>query len=137
MNGDGFGQAQIYSAATDRFGPVTRLSEPGGVFNISSDGQVMAYGLEVLDQNLQLVRSVRSLFGSGVAPSFLAADGQDLYYVMTGRLVRTRVSDGAVVEGSRLPIFITDIGVSDDGAWAVYHGFRGGSTGEVGAIDLR
>lgn len=137
MTGNGVSLAQIYSASTDQFGPLTPLASPGGAFGSSADGQVHGLGLQVLDANLQLVRRVRSTFGGGVPASFLAPNGQHLYYVESRGLIRTRVSDGQVVERSRLPILIDRIRVSDDGQWAVYHGLPGFPSGQVGVIDLR
>lgn len=137
VTGDGVAVAQLYTAATNQFGPLTQLSIPTGVFGSSTDGQVHAAGLQILDANLQFVRRVRATFGGGVPPSFLAPNGQHLYYVESRGLIRTRVSDGQVVERSRLPILIERIRVSDDGQWAVYHGLRGFSSGQVGVIDLR
>lgn len=137
VTGDGVAVAQLYSAATNQFGPLTPLSIPTGVFGSSTDGQVHAAGLQILDANLQLVRRVRATFGGGVPPSFLAPNGQHLYYVESRGLIRTRVSDGAVVERSRLPIQVERIRVSDDGQWAVYHGLPGHPSGQVGVIDLR
>lgn len=137
VTGSGIGTVQVYDASTDRFGPLTQLPPYGGGVGVSADGQVITNGLQILSPSLQLVRTVHSTFGGGVPASFLAPDGQSLYYFESRGLIRTRVSDGAVVERSRLPFGVAEIRVSDDGQWAVYYGSAGMSTGQVGVIDLR
>ena len=137
ITGTGPGVVQLYDVSTNQFGALTQLPPNGGALGVSTDGQVIANGLQILDPSLQLVRRVRSTFGGGVPPSFLAPDGQHLYYVISRGLIRTRVADGAVLDRTPLPIPAWEIRVSDDGQWAVYHGSPGMAFGQEGVVDLR
>ena len=128
---------QVYDAATDQFGPLTTLAQGGGPIGVSVDGQVITHGFQVLDAGLNLVRTIHSTTGGGVASSFLSPDGQSLYYFETRGLVRTSVAGGSIIERSRLPFSVWQIQVADDGQWAVFTGSPGMSTGQVGVIDLR
>lgn len=140
ITGDGSGMAQVYDAATNQFGPLSALPAQallGSVLSISADGQVLAFGREILGPNLQSVRSAHSVIGTAQTGSFVSPDGQSLYYVALSGLIRARVSDGAVIERSRLPINIPRTRISEDGQWAVYNGQSDFVSGTVGVIDLR
>ena len=134
---DDAGSAQVYQTATDQFGSMTAYPNNGGRFGFSTDGQVIAEGLTILDSNLQFVRNVRGYNPNGVVASFLAPDGQSLSYVTEQGLVRTRVSDGEILDRSPMPFSVSSFQVSSDGDWVVFRGQAGGTTGQVGAIDLR
>ncbi len=135
--GDDLGDVQVYHTVTDQFGPLTSIPNTGGKFGFSADGQVIAEGMVILDAGLQVVRSVRNLIGDGSSASFLTPDGQDLYYITNAGLIRTRVSDGEIVERTDLPFEVRDFRVSEDGQWVVFRGPEGSSSGQVGAMDLR
>lgn len=135
--GDGSGRMQIYRTATDQFGPLVMPPNNGGEFWFSADGQVIVEGVAILDQGLQQVAAVRDLNFGGGFPSLLTPDGLRLFYLTSGGVVQTRLSDGQVVDRFTAAAEIRDLRVTDDGQWAVYRTREGGPSGEVGIIDLR
>lgn len=128
-----------YNSGTDQF--TTAQATPGvlGDARISDDGQVVAIGRTIFDAGLSPVRTVQSDLGTGVAPTLLSPDGQEVYYYRSGSLVRARVSDGAILDRSRegVPGWLESVHLSNDGTWVACLGFTTGTSGWVGVVDLR
>lgn len=128
---------QVLDVASDQFSPTVNLGPPTGDFHLSTDGSVRAYGLRILDAGNQELRRVESMLGLLSFRTALTPDGQFLFYSTGRSLVRARVSDGGLVDRTRLPIMAEHVRLSDDGQWAVYHGLPGFPSGQVGVLDLR
>jgi hypothetical protein len=119
VSNGGPGMFRRYTAATDAFGPAGSAIPYGVTPVLDSTGQTVAVGLDIYDANLQFLRRVRSRsFGNGV-PTALSPDGAYLYHTYFRDLVRSRVSDGAIVDRSVNPILSTLVRLSPDGALVV------------------
>ncbi len=128
---------QVFDVASDRFGSPVHLGPPSGEFQLSLDGTVRAYGRRILDAGNQVLREVESMLGGASGATALTPDGQFLFYSTGRALVRTRVSDGGIIDRTRVPIAAEHVRISEDGQWAVFHGLPGFASGQVGILDLR
>ena len=136
--GDGATVMRRYVASTDQFEPAIAVSLPdGGSFSATSNGEIITFGLKILDRDLQMQRQAGGTLGYWFVPSFVTPDGAWLHFAYLRGLVRTRVSDGGIMEISPLPFHVDRIKVSSDGQWAVYQGSQQFPNGSVGVIDLR
>jgi hypothetical protein len=108
-----------YSAATDVFGPAGSAIPYGVTPVLDSTGQTVAVGLDIYDADLVFLRQVRSRALSNGVPTALSPDGAYLYHTLFKDVVRSRVSDGAIVDRSVNPILSTLVRMSADGALLV------------------
>jgi hypothetical protein len=115
----GPGMFRRYSAATDSFGPAGSAIPYGVTPVLDSTGQTVAVGLDVYDANLQFLRQVRSRALSNGVPTALTPDGAYLYHTLLRDVVRSRVSDGAIIDRSLNPIPSSLVRMSADGALLV------------------
>jgi hypothetical protein len=134
----GTGRFQRYDAGTDSFGPGRSLIYD---YRPSMDegGTHVAAGLEVYDASLQLIRKVNSVFAEGgVLHTAISPDGQYLYQLHWPLgFIRSRVSDGALLDRTANPIGAERIRVSPDGTFLVTFDGVGISSSNVSVIDLR
>jgi DNA-binding beta-propeller fold protein YncE len=115
LNG-GSNLAQRYEAATDRFGPRTSFTSYYGLPQVDLTGSHVAVGLEVYDASLQFLRTVRSMGPGSVQVATISADGAFvLQAVYPAGLLRSRVSDGALVDRTPLPFVVDRLSRSADG----------------------
>jgi hypothetical protein len=130
---------QRYDVATDHFG--ARKSVSGYAHPVlDATGTRVAVGLDVYDGSLQYLRQMSSPFRySGAAiPTALSADGNVLYQLFARPgVVRSRVSDGAILDRVINAIRPDQIRISDDGTMLVTFPRFDGLTGDVSTIDLR
>jgi len=130
---------QRYDVATDHFGE--RKSASSAVPPvIDATGTRIAVGLDVYDASLQYLRRINSpLPPSGAAiPTALSADGDEFYQLFARPgVVRSRVSDGAILDRVINGIRADQIRISDDGTMLVTFARFDGPTGGVSTIDLR
>lgn len=130
---------QRYDVATDHFGE--RKSASSYVPPVlDATGTRVAVGLDVYDGSLQFLRRISSpLPQSGaVISTVLSAEGDVLYQLFARPgVVRSRVSDGAILDRVSNGIRVDQIRVSDDGTMLVTFPRFDGLTGGVSTIELR
>jgi hypothetical protein len=130
---------QRYDVATDRFGE--RKSASSYVPPVlDATGTRVAVGVDVYDGSLQFLRPISTpLPPSGaVIPTVLSADGEVLYQLFARRgVVRSRVSDGAILDRVSNGIRADQIRISDDGTVLVTFARFDGPAGGVSTIQLR
>ena len=112
-----------YDAATDAFGPPHASRLPGMHPSVDSTGAHVVVGGDLYDGSLQFVRTMRAaLANDGLGA--ISADGQTHYlsegpdWVVQG-IIRSRVSDGGIVDHMPLPLLITLLRASPDGSTLV------------------
>lgn len=118
LNG-GPGMFQRYTSADDAFGAAGSPIRPGTNTVLDSTGRTVAVGLDVYDADLQFLREVRSRVFSNGVPTALSPDGAYIYATWFRDIVRSRVSDGAILDRFLNPILSSTVRVSADGALLV------------------
>lgn len=118
LNG-GAGMFQRYTSADDAFGAAGSTIRPGVTTVLDSTGRTVAIGLDVYDADLQFLREVRSRAFTNGVPTALSPDGAYMYHTWFRDVVRSRVSDGAILDRSLNPILSSIVRVSADGALLV------------------
>lgn len=132
---------QSYDAATDAFSPCRGIAIPQGIApHADRTGQRFNRSLDVYDASLAWLRRVESVsepMGSYTAT--ISADGEYVYHVIWGvGVLRSRVSDGALVDRTLLPsIEPTLVRVSPDGTTLILVENRTGTSSRIATIDLR
>src|SRR5687767_4981073 len=126
-----------YDLVTDQF-TLGGNATPYGV-KLSQDrgGQHSALSLDIYDVSLAFVRRVESIFGAAAVsvPSTLSADGEYLYYAAAPGIMRSRVSDGLLVDRTLNPILGEIVRIASDDSFIVTA--RGTDTGMLSLIRLR
>jgi hypothetical protein len=128
------GPFRRYDAATDRFTTGGIPTWYNTAFSLDRGGVHTAWSLDIYDATLNFLRRVESPFGPFQpvsAASALAADGEYLYYMSAPGIMRSRVSDGALVDRTRNSIAADRIRVASDGTYLVT-----GSGFELGVLSL-
>jgi len=129
---------QRFDVSTDRFGPCQQSPVGNLLPNVDGGGQHVAFGLDVYDATLKYLRRVSSPITGGIPYSALSADGEYLYQALGSfGLVRSRVSDGAMVDRSPNPIVPNRVRTSADGTMVVTVDSYNGSTSRISVIDMR
>ena len=116
------GHFRRYEAATDRFTTGATVTPYNTLFSLDRGGVHTAWSLDIYDATLNFVRRVESPFGPFLpvsAASALAADGEYLYHMGAPGIMRSRVSDGALVDRTRNSIAANMIRVASDGTYLV------------------
>jgi hypothetical protein len=136
VNG-GAGAFQRYDIATDHFGP-GRSPKAGGLPVLDATGQYVAVGFDIYDESLQYLRGVDSPVLPATVPTVLSPDGQMLYQLLSGTgVLRSRVSDGIIVDRAHNPIRGLQLWISDDGTLIVTAGFDDENPSNISTIDMR
>ena len=137
VNG-GVGAFQRYDVATDHFGPGRSPRSGDGAIVLDATGRSVALGFDIYDESLQYLRGVDSPVLPATVPTVLSPDGQILYQLLSGAgLLRSRVSDGTIVDRTRNPIEGLQLWISDDGALIVIAGFDFENPSNISTIDMR
>ena len=93
----------------------------GSVLGTQADstGQHVLVGITIYDSSLQLLHQAADPLPAGeFFPTALSADGSTLYEVMPyPKIVRCRVSDGAILDAVSIPVSTPNswVRISDDG----------------------
>jgi hypothetical protein len=113
-----YGIAQRYEASTDRFGPRLVTTAASAPLHFDRAGALFALRLGVYDgSSFRLVRTVRSPNPYAVTAATLSPDGADVYFTVPQRgLLRSRVSDGALLDRSWLYSYADDLWAATDGS---------------------
>lgn len=129
---------QRYESATDTFGP-RRPPVRSGFASLNAGGTRLSVSLDVYDASLDFLRSVESPFGGPVAAqSAITVDGEDLYMVHWPLgVVRSRVSDGRMMDRTPNPIRPTYIRASPDGTMLITVDSQSGATSRLSTIRLQ
>lgn len=110
------GQVQRYDAGSDSFGALATLPFHNGQVAADSGGVHVNLGLSIFDANLQFLLRVAPQFGQSVPQGIsLTPDGTALLYSYNRAVIRTRASDGAVLDRVVTPLPISVMRLSDDG----------------------
>ena len=104
----GTGHFRRYDATTDQFtasGSTVQMSG-SGYLSVAGSGPYTAIGRLIYDGSLTFVRRVESIWGAAnlVPATALSADGQYLYIGGRPGLMRSRVSDGKIVDRTMNPV---------------------------------
>lgn len=128
---------QRYDAITDTFSP-QRQPRHSGWLSLNAGGSITAMGTSIYDASMQFVRAVQTPGGGGSENTLLSVDGEFLYLQDWGRgIVRSRVSDGRVVDRTPSPVRPNDIRVSPDGTMLVVIERQIIGASRISTIDLR
>ena len=127
-----------YDVASDHFGPRMPATYTSLVV-VDATGRHIAVGFDIYDESLQHLRRVSSPLPPGyVVPTALSADGAVLYQMLSGTgLVRSRVSDGALLDRTRNPISAMQMRISDDGTLIVMATPTYQNPSKISTINLR
>lgn len=138
VNG-GYTYFQRYDVATDHFGARRSASAYDVSPVLDATGRYVAVGPDVYDQSLEHLRGVSSpLLPGGVISTALSADGEILYQLLpTKGLIRSRVSDGAIVDRTINPISALEMRISDDGKVLVTTVEISDNSSKVSTMDIR
>jgi hypothetical protein len=129
---------QPYDATTDRFGPRRSATVSDWRPSVDRMGLHVAIGLDVYGETLLHLRRVRAPILGGIPRSALSADGEHLYIVLWNHgIVRSRVSDGMIVDRIPNPIGPDAIRASADGAMVITAEGIARSQTRISRIDLQ
>jgi hypothetical protein len=132
---------KLYDTSTNQFfgSVVTSLSRRPA---LDADGDRVVMGYTVYDRSLQVVRVLTPPWSENVALTHLSPDGE-IMYVFHPRhgMIRMRVSDGSMIDRTRLPIIPTEVEMSADGGTLLLQSVRfnqgSGYTSTFVTVDLR
>ena len=131
-------QFQRYDAATDRFGALRTAAGAPTRPSVDAAGRRVAIGVDIYDEMLLPLRRVRTTNPLPFPPTALSASGEFLYSLVWDGIVRSRISDGAILDRVRNPIrFAELVRVSADDRWVVTADMPHGPVSSVGIVDLR
>jgi hypothetical protein len=127
-----------YRIVGDTFSPCQRPRVGDWPPSVDATGAHIAIGTDVYDGSLQFLRRVEATIGeNSISPTALSLDGEYLYTVLLDRVLRSRVSDGVLLDRSPVPIQPTAIRASSDGAMLVTVENHSSATSTISTIDLR
>jgi len=128
---------QRYDASSDTFGPRHSVASIG-TMSVDGTGQHVALGVDVYDATLGFLRRMHSPF-IGWVPTAVSADGQYLYQgVARYGIVRSRVSDGVMLDRSLGPVFTGGlVRMSPDGTMLVIVDSNCCGTSHIAVMDMR
>jgi len=128
---------QRYDASSDAFGPLHSVASIGTI-SVDGTGQHVALGADVYDATLGFLRRMHSPF-VGWVPTAVSADGQYLYQgVAPHGIVRSRVSDGVMLDRSLGPVFTGAlVRMSPDGTMLVIVDNNCCGTSHIAVMDMR
>ena len=130
---------QRYDVASDGFGTRRSASVYDLTPVVDATGRYVAVGLDLYDESLQHLRRATSpIPPPSTIPTALSPDGQILYQLLSGTgLLRSRVSDGSLVDRTRNPIGGLQLWISDDGSLIVTVGDPFENPSYISTIDMR
>jgi hypothetical protein len=121
---------------TDQFTLGGNATPSSVMFSLDRGGQHNALSLDIYDASLTFVRRVESIYTSGAVPAAaISADGEYLYHQIPAGVLRSRVSDGVLIDRIRNPVDAEVISIASDDSFLVT-GVRT-STAPVSLIRLR
>jgi len=129
-----------YDAATDRFEPAQTARVQDTRPSVDATGAHIAVSGDLYDRSLQYLLTVRAAM-SGEGPAAISSDGQTHYlaiaptYTQLG-IVRSRVSDGSIVDHIPAPLLITMLRVSPDGSTLVVVESYNFGPARIGLVNL-
>jgi hypothetical protein len=117
----GPGHFRRYDATTDQFTLGGSTMPYGGGLSLDRRAQHTSLGLNIYDASLTFARRVQSIYGSGpLSPgTSLSVDGEYLYIGGRPGVMRSRVSDGQIVDRTRNPILGHIFREASDGSFLV------------------
>lgn len=132
----GFGHFRRYDATTDQF-TVGGNATPYDVgFSLDRGGQHNALSLDIYDASLTFVRRVESIVAPGaVVPAAISPGGVYLYHLTPSGMLRSRVSDGLLIDRTRLPVAADFVRIAGDESFLVT--WSTATTGQLSLIRLR
>jgi len=129
---------QSYDAATDRFGPRRTAAVLGWRPSVDRTGQHVAIGVNVYDETLLWLRRMESpISGIGISESVITADGDYVYHRYFWGLVRSRVSDGEMLDRTPITVDPSLLRTAPDGTFLVAVESPHSLTSRVARIGLR
>jgi len=130
---------QSYDGATDTFGPRGSAIPYDWRPSVDATGQHVAISLDIYDRTLQFIRRVHSpILFPGVVSSAFSGDGLTLYQgAGIYGIVRSRVSDGVMLDRSLSPVLPDLVRVSPDGTMLVIVNSNCCGTSHIAVMDMR
>ena len=130
----GEGLLQRLDVPTDRFGSRGSSASSAPRASLDATGDRIAIGADIFDAALNPVRSLEPTGGS----SILSPDGEYLYGLSwNSGIVRSRVSDGAILDRTINPIGAQFMRISADGVYIVTAGHLINTTSRIAVIEMR
>ena len=137
LNG-GPGLFQSYDAIADSFGPRRSASVYDWPPAVDATGQHVAIGFDLYDVGLVFLRRAHTFaLPNTISYTALSPDGQYLYQSLIYGILRSRVSDGALLDRSLSPIIPGQLRVSPDGTLLVIVNSHYSATSMIATMDLR
>ena len=138
LNG-GPGLFQAYDAVSDAFGLRGSAIPYDWRPSVDRTGRNVAVSLDIYDRTMQFIRRVHSpILPPGVVSSAFSGDGLLLYHgAGYYGIVRSRVSDGAMLDRSLTPVVPGLIRVSPDGTTLVIVDSNCCGMSRIATMDLR
>jgi hypothetical protein len=137
MNG-GPGEFQRYDAVADQFGPRRSAIPFSTRARLDATGARALIGLDVYDEALTKLVTVGATVVFGIPPATLSPGGEYVYMALWNHgIVRSRVSDGAVVDRSPNPIRPDAMWVSPDGAFIITVDQAPNANSRISVVDMR
>jgi hypothetical protein len=137
----GPGLFQRYATATDTFGAPQSATPFDVRPSLDGSGQVTSIGLDLYDTDLRFLREVESKVPPNAAVYVLSAltpSGEYLYQALQPwGILRSRVSDGVLLDRSPSPVDAWNMRISDDGAFLAQVQNTSAGTARIRVVDLR
>lgn len=131
----GSGHYRRYDATTDQFTLGGSATPYNWDFSLDRGGQHNALSLDIYDASLAFIHRVESIVTSGgVVHSAISADGESLYHLTLSGVLRSRVSDGLLIDRTRKPTDADFIRIASDDSFLVT--WSTAQTGELSLIRL-
>jgi hypothetical protein len=129
-----------YDAATDAFSPGQTARIMDNRPSIDATGAHIAVWGDLYSSSLQYVRTTRAAL-NGEGPSAISPDGQTHYMAIAPMysdlgIVRSRVSDGSIIDHIAAPMIVTLLRASSDGATLVAVESYNNGPARIGIINL-
>ena len=128
---------QRYDARTDQFGPRRSIESTFATTSVDADGNRIAVGFGIYDEGLLPVSRATPTISSTRAVTVLAPSGDYLYQAQPDQgIIRYRVSDGVLLDRSRIPAEPQLIRVSGDGTFVIAVGPTSSGLSRVVLMEL-
>jgi hypothetical protein len=138
LAGNWSGCLQRYDIVGDSFGPCQKPRVGDWPPSVDATGEHIALGTDVYDGSLQFLRRVHTTISeNSIAPTALSVDGEYLYLALSKWVLRSRVSDGALLDRFAIPSEPTSIRASPDGRMLVIVENHFSTTSTINTVDLR
>jgi len=130
---------QRYESGSNTFGPRTSAIPSDILPLVDGTGQTVAIAFDLYDASFQYLRRIQSIVPiNGGVPTALAPTDGHLYHVLQPwGVMRSRVSDGALVDRTRTLLVPSLMRIAPDGTMLVVVESNYGNSSRISTINLR